>query len=447
MTSGSSGSSGMDTGATQPREDALRAELLASAAVVPTSGLGRLWQTGRSALGIGSVLARAQRGDAVDPEAVRAIVQRLGGLKGVAMKMGQMLGYIDQGVPEELRGMFSLLQTAAPGTDFDGVAAVLREALGERARALIAGLERAPVAVASIGQVHRGRLPDGTAVAVKVRHPGVEEALTADFRTANIGKVFAAALGAASITGMIEEARTAFLEECDFPLEARRQQHFAALFADDPQIEIPAVEPAWSADRVLVTRWTPGRSLAEFLAGAPDQGQRDAVGAALFRFWMRTLYRDGLFHGDPHPGNFAIHPDGRVIVYDFGCVRSFEPALRRGFAALAAATRDDDPAAIVAAISALGGRAPRDARSRAHLRELLRSFFGPLLHPGARRIAGDEGLGARNLMRDKRAIIGLQLPARLLFLFRLRFGLYAVLSRLQAEVDWAGLESQWAREA
>ena len=425
--------------------DELRAELLASEAAVPTSGLGRLWQTGRSALGVGSLLRG--RGEAVDPTAVRAIVQRLGGLKGVAMKMGQMLGYIDQGVPEELRGMFSLLQTAAPGTGFDGVAAALREALGERAEALLADLERTPVAVASIGQVHRGRLPDGTAVAVKVRHPGVEEALTADFRTAKIGKLFAAALGASSITGMIEEARSAFLEECDFPLEARRQQHFGRLFADDPDIEIPEVEVGWSAGRVLVTRWTPGRSLAEFLASAPDQSQRDVVGAALFRFWMRTLYRDGLFHGDPHPGNFAIRPDGRVVIYDFGCVRSFAPGLRRGFAALAAATRDDDPAAIVAAITALGGRAPRDGRSQAHLRELLRSFFGPLLRPGARRIAGDEGLGARNLMRDKRAIIGLQLPARLLFLFRLRFGLYAVLSQLQAEVDWAGLESRWAREA
>jgi predicted unusual protein kinase regulating ubiquinone biosynthesis (AarF/ABC1/UbiB family) len=443
MTSEASEASERDSKA----DEALRAELLASEAAVPTSGLGRLWQTGRSALSIGSLLGRGQRGESIDPAAVRAIVQRLGGLKGVAMKMGQMLGYIDQSVPEELRGMLSLLQTAAPGTGFDGVATVLREALGERAGALIAGLERSPVAVASIGQVHRGRLPDGTAVAVKVRHPGVEAALTADFRTANIGKVFAAALGAASVTGMIEEARAAFLEECDFPLEARRQQHFARLFADDPTIEIPAVEPAWSAERVLVTRWTPGRSLAEFLAGAPDQRRRNIVGEALFRFWMRTLYRDGLFHGDPHPGNFAIRDDGRVIVYDFGCVRDFEPALRRGFAALAAATRDDDPEAIVAVITALGGRAPRDAKSRTHLRQLLRSFFGPLLHPGARRIPGDEGIDARNLMRDKRAIIGLQLPARMLFLFRLRFGLYAVLSRLQAEVDWAGLESRWAREA
>ncbi len=80
-------------------------------------------------------------------------------------------------------------------------------------------------------------------------------------------------------------------------------------------------------------------------------------------------------------------------------------------------------------------------------RELLRSFFGPLLTPGPRRIAADEGLVVRDVIRDKQAILGLRLPGRMLFLFRLRFGLYAVLSRLQAEVDWAGHEIQWARAA
>ena len=81
------------------------------------------------------------------------------------------------------------------------------------------------------------------------------------------------------------------------------------------------------------------------------------------------------------------------------------------------------------------------------MRQLLRAFFAPLLAPGKRRIEPDAGLAGPGVMRDKRAIINLRLPGRMLFLFRLRFGLYAVLSRLQAEVDWATLESEWAREA
>jgi predicted unusual protein kinase regulating ubiquinone biosynthesis (AarF/ABC1/UbiB family) len=426
---------------------ALKAQMLGQTEAVPTSALTRMWRTGRSAVGVGSALLRGHKGDDMDPAAIAALVTRLGGLKGVAMKAGQMLGYIDTSVPPELQAMLSLLQTAAPGTDFAGVEATLRAALGERADPLLAGIDRTPVAVASVGQVHHARLADGRELAVKVRHPGIEAALAADFRSAGVGKLFAALSGAASIRECIEEAREAFTGECDFLGEAAHQQHFAHIFRDDPVLVIPEVLPELCATPVLVTRWTPGRSLATFLAGDPTQAERDAVGAALFRFWLRSFYRDGLFHADPHPGNFAFLPDGRIVLYDFGCVRRFDPALRRGFARLAAATRDNDEDGLLAAITAIGGHAPKDRSGRAHVRTLLRAFFAPLLTPGKRRVAPDASIAGRGAMQDKRAIINLQLPGRMLFLFRLRFGLYAVLSRLQAEVDWCGLESAWAREA
>jgi predicted unusual protein kinase regulating ubiquinone biosynthesis (AarF/ABC1/UbiB family) len=435
----------MTTKEQQDAEASLRARMLAQESVVPTSSLRRLWRTGSSAVGLARQLVRGRDGEAIDLAAISEIVGGLGGLKGVAMKVGQMLGHVDPGVPEELRGMLSLLQTSAPATAFEAVAAEVRASLGARAEALLAGMERAPVAVASIGQVHRARLPDGTEVAVKVRHPGIEAAIAADFRSAGVGKLFAAVTGAAAIREVIDEAREAFLAECDFRREATNQQAFARLFHDDPVIVVPAVLEAWCSDRVLVTRWIPGRSLAQFLAGAPAQHERDAAGAALFRFWVRTLYREGLFHADPHPGNFAFCDRGKLVIYDFGCVRRFEAPLRRAFARLAAATRDDDPAAIADAITAAGGRVPKDPDGRAHTRALLRGFFAPLLTPGPRRITIDEGMHARELLRDKRALLGLQLPGRMLFLFRLRFGLYAVLAQLGAEVDWAGLEDSWAR--
>lgn len=423
----------------------LRRELLATASVVPTSTLGRLWRTGRGAAGMGAALLRGRDGETVDAEAVAAVVRQLGGLKGVAMKFGQMLGYVDPTLPEELRSLLSLLQTAAPATGWAQVEAVLRAELGAQAEGLIGGLERAPVAVASIGQVHRGRLPDGSPVAVKVRHPGIEAALTADFRAAGVGKAMGALMGMRGVSGVIEEARATFLEECDYGREAEHQRRFGRIFADDPVIVVPEVMEEWSRAQVLVTRWTPGRSLEAFLAGRPSQAERDAAGAALFRFWLRTLYREGLFHADPHPGNFAFLPKGQVAIYDFGCVRSFAPGLRQGFAHLAAATREDDAEAMAAALVELGGRAPTGAKQKEHVRRLLRAFFGPLLTPGRRRIAADEGLAVRGIVHDKRALLGLDLSPRLLFLFRLRFGLYAVLSRLEAALDWAETEAEWAR--
>jgi predicted unusual protein kinase regulating ubiquinone biosynthesis (AarF/ABC1/UbiB family) len=435
------------------RLERLRAELLGDEHVVPTSGLGRLWRSGRSALSVGAQLVRGRRGQALDDATIAKVVRDLGQLRGIAMKLGQMLSYVDHSVPAELRSMMALLQTSAPITPLAVVAQTLRAEHGEaRAEALLATLSPSPIAVASIGQVHRARLPDGSGtggreVAVKVSHPNIARAIAADFRAAAIGRVVAAVAGAGSVPEMIDEARTAFLEECDLGLEAARQRRFARLFAGDPTIVVPPVEEAWSTERVLVTRWTPGATLDAFLARGPSQRERDVAGEALFRFWMRTLYRDGLFHGDPHPGNFAFREDGRIAVYDFGCVRELDAPLRLGFARLAAATRADDVDAMAAALESLGGAAPRSSDGRAHMRRLLRGFFAPLLVDARRRIGLDEGAEGRDVLRDKRAVLAMRLPPRMLFLFRLRFGLYAVLARLGAEANWAGLERAWADEA
>ncbi|WP_143177796.1 ABC1 kinase family protein [Cystobacter ferrugineus] len=434
----------------------LRERLLGTERTLTRSGAERLWKTGRGAAGLAfSALGGRLRGKgeglgAADARAVAQLVSRLGELKGLAMKAGQILGYIDPTLPEELRGLLSVLQTASPASPFPQVEAELRTALGARADLLLAGLERQPISVASIGQVHRARLPEGTEVAVKVRHPGIDEAFRSDFRTAGAGSTFAALLvpgAASSVRGFIEEARTVMLEECDFALERERQATFARLLADDETLLIPAVEPDWCARTVLTTRWTPGRSLDAFLEANPSQEVRDRMGIALFSFYVGMLYRHGLFHGDPHPGNYAFREDGRAVVYDFGCVRHFEPATVLAFSTLLEAVRADETPRMSEALEALGARPPTDAEGRAMLRTLLRGFFAPLLEHGAHPMHPGPGLEAQQLLRDKRFLAKLSLPGRFLFLFRLRFGLYAVLARLGSVVDWGTLESRWAEEA
>ena len=432
-----------------------RARLLDTAIAVPTSRLSRLWRTGRTAGALAAAtLGSRLRGRpgglaAAEVEDIARMVARLGELKGVAMKVGQILGYVDPTLPPELRGLLSLLQTAAPASPKETIEATLREAFGERADVLLAGLTKEPFAVASIGQVHRARV-DGVDVAVKIRHPGIEQALRSDFAAASIGPAFARVLAPGSgdsVRQSIDEARTAMLEECDFALEARRQSMFGAWFAGHPVIRIPEVQEAWCAPSVLTTRWAPGLSLDALLATNPPQSERNRLGIALFELYISTLYRRGAFHADPHPGNYAFGRDGSLIVYDFGCVRAFDPATVRTFARLVAAVRSDDMDAISAAFTALGASAPRGEEGRGVLRALLREFFAPLLRPGVQRVEAGSALEGRELMRDKKALMELSLPGKLLFLFRIRFGLYAVLARLGAVADWAALESGWAAAA
>ncbi len=424
---------------------------------VPTSRIGRMWRAGRSAAGMASAVLGGRlrgRGDglaAADLAAIAKLTGRLGELKGIAMKVGQILGYIDPSLPPELRELLSVLQTQAPASPWTAIETTVRDAFGDRAEVLLAGLVPKPIAVASIGQVHRGVLADGPEaaldVAVKVRHPGIEDAMRADFGNAAIGAVFARLIpGGSSVRGMIDEARAAMLDECDFEREAGYQRQFASWFAEHPTLVIPAPVTAWCAPAVLTTPWMPGRSLEEFLASDPPPAARDRVGAALFELFVGTLYRRGVFHADPHPGNFAIQDDGRVVIYDFGCVREFAPRTVDALAALVAAVRRDDPQAIDRAMRVLGAVPPSRPKSRDHMRTLLRGFFAPLLVAGPHAVDAGAALVAEQLLRDKRALLGLALPGSLLFLLRLRFGLYAVLARLGAVADWGALEMRWAAE-
>jgi predicted unusual protein kinase regulating ubiquinone biosynthesis (AarF/ABC1/UbiB family) len=250
----------------------------------------------------------------------------------------------------------------------------------------------------------------------------------------------------ATAKDFMAEMEARLLEECDYDLEARRQIRFCALFADHPDIVVPAVHRDFGGRRVLTTTWEHGDDIEVFRSHATAE-ERDRAGAALFDFYIGTLYRHGLFHADPHPGNYHFRSDGRVVVFDYGCVREFEPEVAAAFVALAHAVAADDRDRICAALRGLGAEPSKNDDAYDHLRRLLRSFFGPMLIPGPHAIEGRIVFNSRQIMRDKMALARLRLPGRLMFLFRIRFGLFAVLSRLGSVNDWAAMERRFAEES
>ena len=416
---------------------------------IPTSSLGRLRRTATTALrgGMDQLLGRLAGGEAFDARAIERIVLSLGELKGIAMKVGQILSYVDAPLlTPEARELLAVLQRRAQAMPFAVVEATLRAELGARAGHLWATLEREPYAAASIGQVHRARLPDGTPVAVKVLHAGVEEAIRADFRSAQLGKALARLIApGAEVAEVIAEARERFLEECDYALERARQQRFAEIYRGHPSIAIPEVYEEWCSPRVLTTRWSEGLRLEDFAREATRRA-RDRAGEALYEFYLGTLYRHGLFNADPHPGNLLFGEEGSVTLLDHGCVREFDRATVIGVAALSTAVREDSRQGIMNALHRLGARPPEDDASFEVTRGLLGGFFQPTLERGARPMRGDVTVEARQLLANKRAMLRIRLPGRLLFLFRIRFGLYSVLSRVGAIRDWRALEERYTRE-
>ncbi|MGI5860499.1 MAG: ABC1 kinase family protein [Myxococcales bacterium] len=415
---------------------------------VLTSPLGRLRRTAAAGAraGLGALAARLKGADAnlgsLEPEALARLVETFGELKGVAMKAGQILSYVDGSLDPQARRLLAVLQTSSQPTHFRNVEATIREDLGARSDALLARLEREPVATASIGQVHRAVREDGTSVAVKVRHPGIDDAIRADFKSAAIGKVMARLfVPGVNVADFIAEAKERFLEECDYALEARRQARFVELFARHPAISIPTVHADWSGPRVLTTTWHDGLGLEPFLAQA-SAGARELAARSLYEFYVGALYRYGLFNADPHPGNLLFAPDGRVTLLDHGCVREFEPGVVEALIRLSRAVRRDDPRCIQRALADIGMPDPADDYDAT--RALLRGFYAPLLQPGRHAIPVDRALPMGEAVKLKKAVMKMRLPGKLMFLFRIRLGLYAVLARIGAELDWAALEDEVA---
>ncbi len=209
-------------------------------------------------------------------------------------------------------------------------------------------------------------------------------------------------------------------------------------------MRIPAVHDAYCGARVLTTTFCEGESMEDFLAANPSQETRDTVGRALYEFYLGALYQHGLFNADPHPGNllFRSREDRlQVVVLDHGCVREFDDTSVAQFVRLSRAVRNDDESATRSALVALGTKAPTD-RSYGPTRDLLRGFFAPLLKRGPHLIEARTPMATKSVIEAKTKMLRLHLPGKLLFLFRIRFGLYAVLQKLGARLDWAALEDE-----
>jgi predicted unusual protein kinase regulating ubiquinone biosynthesis (AarF/ABC1/UbiB family) len=255
-------------------------------------------------------------------EAAEQIVKALGTMKGAAMKLGQVLSFLDVGlVPEQYRDEFQRklgeLRDAAPNVRFSDMRKVIESELGAPLDEAFAELDETPVAAASIGQVYRGRLRDGREVAVKVQYPGVAQAVRADIQ--NLGMILRLMKQIApglDVKATAEEVRSRIGEELDYELEAQHQRSLARIFRGHPFIVVPDVMTALSREKVLVTEFVRGAGF-DAIKGF-DQATRDRVGEIIFRFFMGCMYRHHQFSGDPHPGNFMLMADGRVAFLDFG---------------------------------------------------------------------------------------------------------------------------------
>ncbi len=259
----------------------------------------------------------------------------LGRSKGALMKAGQMLSFTSLGpaVGNDFQSTYQAaltrLRNDAPPMAPELAREVLERELGRSTESAFAQFDWEPLAAASIGQVHRARLHDGRAVAVKIQYPGVAAAIRADLKNSELLATFLGLISGLTprklsfdLRGAAQEIGERITEELDYRLEAANQTEFAELYRGHPFIHVPEVIGELCTDRVLTQELVEGEPWSEALAA--DQELRDAWAEAIHRFIYGSYHYFHMFNADPHPGNYAFHDDGSVSFFDFGCVKRFD---------------------------------------------------------------------------------------------------------------------------
>ena len=415
--------------------------------------IGRLWPR-LSTSWLGARLRRSfaspERRRRVDADrrkqAAEAVAETMGNMKGAFMKLGQMLSFVSDEVPEELRAALAALQASAPPMDFALLRAVAEDELGRPLERAFARFDETPLASASIGQVHRATLPTGEEVAVKIQYPGVADAIRADLgNAAMLYRMISPLYPGVDTRSVIDELRGRIIEELDYAREADNQRTFVRLYEDHPFIRVPRVHGSHSTARVLTTEFVAGRRFADILA--LDEAARSRYGEILFRFVFGSIVRHGMFNGDPHPGNYLFDGDGRVVFLDYGCVKYFPDDMLANWRALVAAHLTGDRHAFARQLVALTFLPSTDGFDLDVLFDYFGYFYEPIQED--REFVFTREYNARSfkqVFKPDGSAAGLSkklnMPRDFVFVNRIQWGVHSVLAHLGARGNFHRIERE-----
>jgi len=387
----------------------------------------------------------------------RILFAALNQLKGVALKAAQMLASEPQLLPEGLRQQLARACYQATPMNRAQVDRQLRQALGHDWAQRLPDFDAQAFAAASLGQVHRARLADGRAVAIKLQYPGMAATVRSDMRLLRLllDGPFTGLLDEAGglpapqlLATLLDEIEHSLQAELDYAQEAGAMQAFREQLRL-PGLVVPAAVPEFSTRQVLVMEALAGQHLQEWLDTRPSQAQRDHYGQLIFDSFLRMVFELRWLHADPHPGNYLFMADGQLGLLDFGCTQRLSEGFTTGLAqAWNAALRPDADEALHQAYRDLQLISPGMTLQR--FRKELRPALAPLLdwqlapfRAPVYDFGQDRCLPRLQAGPQRTALQALhQLPTELAFFDRSYLGLNQLLHRLGARVKtsnrWIG---------
>jgi ubiquinone biosynthesis protein len=352
--------------------------------------------------------------DASKPERLRMLCEALG---PTFIKFGQLLSTRPDLLPPEYLTELARLQDRAPQEDFSTIRAILQEELSLPLSDLFTEVEPAPLAAASIAQVHRATLTTGQEVVVKVQRPHISQTITGDLELlrdlARLAERYLPELRPLHPSGVVEEFARTIARELDFRHELQNLERCAKNFADDPTVYIPAAYPALTTSRVLTMGYVQGLKISrreELLMAGLDPKVVAVNGANAL---LKQIFRHGFFQGDPHPGNLCVLAGNVIAILDYGMFGTIDAETREHLALLLLGVANRDADKIVRALVELEVMTPD--RDRRHLRREIATLVDTYLAVPL------EALNVSALLQEVLRMVrqhGLQVPPDFLLLLR-----------------------------
>ncbi len=267
----------------------------------------------------------------------------LGGLKGPLMKVAQLLSTIPDALPAEYAAELAQLQANAPPMGWSFVRRRMAGELGPDWQSKFASFSQDAAAAASLGQVHRARLHDGTEVACKLQYPDMVSTVEADLKQLRLAmSVYKRIEQTINTDDVYTELAERLREELDYRREAAQMRLYGLMLAGDELVSVPEPVESHSTGRLLTMTWLEGRGLQSRLDEGMSLEERNRLATAIFHAWYLPLYRYGVIHGDPHLGNYQVRADNGLNLLDYGTIRVFPAKFVRGVIDLYEAIRDED---------------------------------------------------------------------------------------------------------
>jgi ubiquinone biosynthesis protein len=287
------------------------------------------------------------------PERLRMIFEELG---PTFIKFGQILSIRRDLLPAEYVEEFEKLQDAVPPFPFLEVMRLVHEEFGQDVKAVFDEFVTEPIASASIAQAHLARIKTGQEVIVKVQRPQIRQIIQQDLAIMDhLARLLIRHIPEVRLydpVGLVEEFRKTILQELDFQREGRNADRVRQHLLEMTGLAIPRVFWDYSTARVLTSEYMVGVGLRDVLK--KPAVDRHRIAANLYKAFLKQIFEDGFFHGDPHPGNLLFLPDGTVCLLDFGIAGRLSRERLDGLANIFLAMVEQDAEALLDECTALG---------------------------------------------------------------------------------------------